>query len=133
MSDHRTPESQEQTEIAAQLQQGVEALQILNKEQHTFIMEFAAEKKLSAMVRGTNDVGGSPGTFLSIEPPALWFKTRMAVVCLWRSLQHNTFFASCWESWARTNGKHMWTDVNDGDVLCFLDTLMAMALQALSN
>ena len=133
MNEHRTPESQEQTEIATQLQQGVEALRMLEEEQHIFVTEFAAEKKLTAMVQGTNDVGGSPGTFLSLEPPALWFQTRMDVVCLWRSLQHNTFFAFCWESWARCKAKYMWTGVSDRDVLNFLNALMAMALQALSN
>ena len=103
-------------------------IESLEEEQNAYLAEFAE------IQRARQTWGQNTGTrvemncFDVLEPPSLWFREHTAVVCLWRSIQHNAFMHSYWMSWVSSKRKWSWTDVKDEDVLHFLSSLPTVAL-----
>ena len=133
MDTHEASTMTDQRQISDALRQGVEALRNLEQEQEMFLNEFAEVRRMESDFRRNTSAGGAPNHFACVEPPALWFSTQPALVCPWRSMQHDAFFAPCWDEWAPAKHRVMCTDVLSTDVLCFLNDLVGMALQTLSG
>ena len=114
--------------VLSVLRTGVTILESLEEEQNAYLAEFAK------IQRARQTWGQNTGTrvemncFDVLEPPSLWFREHTAVVCLWRSIQHNAFMHSCRMSWVSSKRKWSWTDVKDEDVLQFFSSLPTVAL-----